>query len=119
MPMEIAQPERDDRGRFSGRSKGRRVLHISVRTAAEGLKAEIYASPSLWSRLCKRRPLSGEGCFEDESDNLSLEIEVWDMRSGKQLRYKLAEVCVIPGPESSPEEEAAPAYEDDGTLLSL
>ena len=115
---EFAQPERDARGRFVRRSGKRRVLRITIRTAHEGLKGEIYASPSLWSRLCKRRPNTGSGGFTDWQDNVSLEVEVQDWASGKQFRYKLVELIVEPGPESYEEEGEAPGYEDDGTLLS-
>ena len=117
--QEINEPGQDEKGRFSTRAKTRRVLSIMIRTAAEGLKVEIVASPSLWGRLGWRHGKRGWATYRADEDNVYLEVEVRDDQAGRGFRYQPFEVSIQPGIEDfqMDAELEAEEYEDDGTLF--
>jgi hypothetical protein len=90
-----------------------------IRTAAEGLKVEIVASPSLWGRLGWRHGKRGWATYRADEDNVYLEVEVRDDQGGRGFRYQPFEVSIQPGVEDFQMEADVEAeeYEDDGTLF--
>jgi hypothetical protein len=117
--QETNQPTRGEDGRFSARTKSRRVLSITIRTAVEGLKVEIVASPSLWGRLGWRHGRRGWATYEAKKDNVYLEVEVRDDKAGRGFRFQPIEVSIHPGAEDFQVEQELEAeeYGDDGTLF--
>ena len=102
------------------RRKNRRIAHLEVVTAAEGLKATLYVSPSVlryvanrWKDQMFRGPIPYQWT---DDDNVSLQVDLHDLDGGHE-RWSLASLTFMPSPEEHTGTEAQDYRADVGDHL--
>ena len=84
-----------------------RFVSISIRTAAEGLKAEITMSPSLVDELARE----GLVLLRDDEAELLFDAPVLDATDERDIRYRLAQIEISPGVEEIERSGNAPDFD--------
>lgn len=74
-----------------------RHIHITVRTAVEGLKAEIVASPSIWAELAEH---GGDDQFDGLEDvAIVLDVPRVGPSDDGKIHYRIADLVTRAGAE--------------------